>query len=133
MMLSAYRGAAVLAVSTAVLHMTQVRRTPIVRLDQHRTAGDDEYADYASPHVLSDMTDFVQSDVEVDDALPVHGRGHGVPPAELHANWGVPRYGGVPPRVRECLPCPLPNAHSNLRYFAAVPLDSKLARSREGQ
>ena len=100
MMLSAYRGAAVLAVSTAVLHMTQVRRTPIVRLDQHRTAGDDEYADYASPHVLSDMTDFVQSDGEVDDALPVHGRGHGVPPAELHANWGVPRYGGVPPRVR---------------------------------
>ena len=76
-MLSAYRGAAVLAVSTAVLHMTQVRRTPIVRLDQHRTAGDDEYADYASPHVLSDMTDFVQSDGEVDYALPVHGRGHG--------------------------------------------------------
>ena len=74
--------------------MTQVVRTAIARLDQHRTAGEDEYAGYASPPVLSDMTDFVQSDGEGDDALPVHGRGQGVPPAGLLANWGVPRFGG---------------------------------------
>ena len=94
--------------------MTQVVRTAIARLDQHRTAGEDEYA--ASPPVLSDVTDFVQSDGEGDDALPVHGRGQRVPPVGLLPNWGVPRFGGVPPRVRECLPSPFPNASSDLGY-----------------
>ena len=94
--------------------MAQVGRTAIARLDEHRTAGEDEYA--ASPPVLSDVTDFVQSDGEGDDALPVHGRGQRVPPVGLLPNWGVPRFGGVPPRVRECLPSPLPNAGSDLGH-----------------
>ena len=70
--------------------VVQVSATAVARVDQHRTAGGDEYASVASsseqPLLLSanSETDFVASD---DDAGHLHPAGRREP------NWGIPLNG----------------------------------------
>ena len=70
--------------------VAQVSATTVSRVDQHRTAGGDEYASVASsseqPLLLSasSETDFVASD---DD------RGHLLPAGRREPNWGIPLNG----------------------------------------